>query len=67
MKGEKVLSRITKGEEEKTGVMTGGIRMCRLEGCGGKTLAVRWEDGKLTYICGESLKWLKSRNAWRLL
>lgn len=31
-------------------------RPCRLEGCNGLRLPVRWKDGKVTYPCTRGLK-----------
>lgn len=38
------------------GKLIGGSRICRLEGCRGKQLAVRWENGKLTYPCTKGME-----------
>lgn len=38
------------------GVMTGGSRLCQLEGCTGLAVGVRWSDGKITYPCTKILK-----------
>lgn len=37
------------------GILTGGSRRCRMEGCLGRSLAVRWQDGQLTYPCSKGL------------
>ena len=39
-----------------TGFTTGGTRRCRLEGCHGVCLGVRWPDGKLTWPCTGGMK-----------
>lgn len=31
------------------GILTGGSRRCQMEGCLGRSFAVRWQDGQLTY------------------
>jgi hypothetical protein len=37
------------------GRLTGGSRNCRLEGCTGRRLEVRWPDGKLTWPCSKGM------------
>lgn len=37
------------------GILLGGSRRCRLEGCTGRCYTVRWADGKLTYTCSKGL------------
>lgn len=37
------------------GRMTGGWRFCRLEGCTGRRLGVRWSDGHVTWPCSKGL------------
>ncbi len=37
------------------GVPTGGTRHCKLEGCNGIRLGVRWPDGKLTFPCTKGM------------
>lgn len=48
------------------GRVVGHGRRCRLEGCGGWCIPVRWPDGKLTWPCS---KGMASVNAalWKLL
>ena len=36
---------------KKKGRLTGGERLCGLEGCKGVRLRVRWADGKITWPC----------------
>jgi len=38
------------------GRITGGGDLCRLEGCTGVRVSVRWPDGKLTRPCSKGLK-----------
>lgn len=40
----------------RRGKLTGGERLCRLEGCLGRRLAVRWTDGALTWPCTGAIK-----------
>lgn len=42
-------------ETVATGVTTGGVRSCGLEGCSGVRVGVRWEDGSITWPCSEGL------------
>lgn len=38
------------------GVRTGGSRICGMEGCGGRAVAVRWQTGNMSYPCGRALE-----------
>lgn len=51
-KGQTVLSR---GGEHVGVVMTGNEIHCTLEGCRGVKAAVKWPDGKRTYLCSRGL------------
>ena len=42
-------------DKQHVGHLTGGSRKCQLEGCTGRALAVRWDDGKLTYPCTKGM------------
>lgn len=44
------------------GKFVGRIHVCRLEGCGGVRRGVRWEDGRLTYICTKDTSFKTSTN-----
>lgn len=46
------------------GKLTGGSRHCGMEGCTGKALAVRWEDGKLTYPCTKGMDF--NNGTWQI-
>lgn len=61
-KGTLVIS--SKGEQ---GTLTGGQRMCQLEGCRGKRLYVRWKDGKITMPCTKGMEFDESTHTWRIL
>lgn len=50
-KGTKVRPR--KGA--KRGVTTGSRHRCRMHGCTGIRLTVRWSDGKLTFPCSKGM------------
>lgn len=43
--------RIYSADGATFGLKTGGARRCQMEGCRGESIAVRWQDGKLTYPC----------------
>ena len=60
-KGINVLSR----DRKKKGKTTGGSYRCRMDGCPGIRVGVRWEDGKLTYPCSKGM--LRNRLGWRIL
>jgi len=47
-KGTRVYARHTKSAK---GITTGGLFLCRLEGCGGTRVAVRWPNGRITFPC----------------
>ena len=49
-----VLSRDGKNK----GRFTGGEHTCQMEGCFGKRLGVRWDDGTLTFPCSAGMNWL---------
>jgi hypothetical protein len=46
------------------GKLTGGSRHCSMCGCSGKALAVRWENGKLTYPCTKGM--IFENGTWRI-
>ena len=60
-KGEKVVSR----DGEHTGRTTGATRICQMEGCTGRRLVVKWEDGKITYPCTKGMEY--KGDAWRII
>ena len=37
------------------GRTTGSNRFCRLEGCPGTRIGVRWPDGKITWPCSKGI------------
>ncbi len=39
-----------------TGRLTGTTRRCRLEGCTGTRLGVRWDDNSLTWPCSKGVR-----------
>lgn len=50
---------------KKKGRVTGGTRLCGLEGCRGLQIGVRWPDGKLTWPCSKGLKEIDSET-WQI-
>jgi hypothetical protein len=50
--GKKVYGRHGSKLENVAGEIT-GTSLCRLEGCGGTRLHVKWPDGKRTYPCAK--------------
>ena len=60
----KILSR----DGKHVGTATGGnARQCRMEGCKGERIGVRWDDGKLTFPCTAAFQFDKRRKMWKLL
>jgi len=59
-KGTPVLS----SDGKIKGKLTGGSRHCGMSGCSGKALAVRWEDGKLTYPCTKGMTF--ENGTWKI-
>ena len=51
-KGLSVLARTGRA----IGRTTGGAYPCRLEGCLGQRVAVRWADGRVTYPCTRGMR-----------
>jgi len=49
---------------ELKGALTGGIYHCRLEGCTGRRLGVRWPDRRVTFPCTEGMEWTGRR--WKI-
>lgn len=65
MEGEKVISR----DGKFIGRTTGGERICQMEGCGGRRIAVRWTNKKgksnITYPCTAGMDY--KNKAWKIL
>jgi hypothetical protein len=53
--GTRVYSRKTKGEKQKAGITTGALHRCRLEGCTGFRVTVKWPNGRITHPCSKGL------------
>lgn len=56
---------VTAGNGETKGKVV-GTRRCRLEGCLGRCIGVRWPDNKLTWPCTKGMKSLGDGN-WQIL
>lgn len=39
----------------EAGLVTGSVHRCRMEGCRGNRVSVRWPDGRTTYPCSRGL------------
>jgi hypothetical protein len=64
-KGELVYGRKIGRLKLPVGQTTGATRPCRLEGCCGVRMVVKWEDGQVTYPCSKGMVWRDS--AWHIL
>jgi hypothetical protein len=60
-KGNLVVSR----DGKKKGKTTGGCYRCRMDGCPGLRIGVRWEDGKLTFPCSKGM--IRNKKGWKIL
>lgn len=45
-----------RGDDAATGTLTGARSACRLEGCTGVRVSVKWDDGSRTRPCSKGLK-----------
>lgn len=43
-------------DKTEIGHMTGGYRLCQLEGCRGRSIGVRWPNKKITFPCTKGLE-----------
>ena len=60
---------IARGDTKPTGLTTGSERICRMEGCTGRRIGVRWARGgkkQLTFPCTKGMEELPD-GSWRLL
>lgn len=57
-----VFARDVKKAEGRT---TGGTRRCRLAGCCGIRIGVRWPDGHITWPCSRGMG--RTKKGWRIL
>ena len=58
---EKVVSR----DGDFNGVTIGGSYPCKMEGCRGTRLSVRWDDGKVSFPCTKGMTY--HDNTWQIL
>ena len=49
------------------GRFTGGQCRCQMEGCTGRKIAVRWNDGKLTFPCSKGMQWNNKKMIFKML
>ena len=47
------------------GKTTGRAHRCRLDGCSGWRIVVKWEDGHVTHPCSKGM--LLGKKGWRIL
>jgi len=59
-------SRIVDREGTTYGITTGDWHSCRMEGCNGLRLTVKWQDGKTTFPCSAGLKKI-GPNIWKII
>ncbi len=52
-------------EKIEQGRVSGGTRICRLEGCTGLRIRVVWPDGHWTWPCSKGLREL-SETEWQI-
>ena len=58
MKNNKV--KVTSSNGKEKGICTGNAYHCRMIGCKGLRVGVRWPDGKITFPCTEGMKTYKN-------
>ncbi len=60
--GERVCAR---GKTTPTGTTTGSTHHCQLESCRGVRIAVKWDNGKVTFPCSKGMECVD--HVWRIL
>jgi hypothetical protein len=64
--GDRVYVRKGAGEDDNIyGIVTSNTERCRLEGCGGYRIRVKWKDGRITKPCSNATH-IEGENAWRI-
>lgn len=53
-------------EKTERGRITGGTRLCAMEGCGGLRIRVLWSDGRWTWPCSKAVRVL-CESEWQIL
>ena len=64
-RNQKVYGRKIGKSKRPVGCTTGATRHCRLAGCSGVRMVVKWENGRVTYPCVEGVAW--RGDAWQIL
>jgi hypothetical protein len=54
-----------RGDYKLKGKTTGSAHRCRLDGCSGWRIVVKWEDGHVTHPYSKGM--LLSKKGWRIL
>jgi len=49
------------------GLTTGSHHSCRLEGCSGLRISVKWSDGTHTYPCSKGMSYEMDDDSWQIL
>ena len=60
-KDERIYSR----DLSKSGYATGSTHACQMDGCTGRRVSVRWDDGKHAYPCSKALE--PYMDGWRIM
>lgn len=63
IKGVKVISR----DAKHTGETTGGHYHCTLECCKGDRIAVRWDNGRITFPCTKGMTLVNRGKVWKII
>jgi hypothetical protein len=64
-KTERGIPVFARGARKAEGRTLGGTRRCRMDGCAGIRIAVRWNSGKMTWPCSKGMS--RSNKGWRIL
>lgn len=59
-------TRIFSHNKKFKGRTTGSGYLCRLEGCSGMRLTVKWEDGRISYPCTNGLQPIGRGNSYKI-
>jgi hypothetical protein len=59
-------TRVASRDGALIGTLTGSAYRCRLEGCTGTRLGVRWPDRSITYPCSRGMMWDAGKGMWRI-
>jgi len=50
---------------KESGIATGTVRRCQMDGCTGVRIGVRWSDGKITWPCSKGME--QVGGAWEVM